>query len=625
MKRKLIGTWHAAAFLTFCFVLALTASGVFYNQRGKLAGEFGNMVAANLTSYTQAQKRYLNSSITDAWNTLKGISGLVEQIVPEYTDDSLNEYLDQLNLQNRDYMIEYLSLKELERRLRNQQAAERDWTLFRKIEQGTGVVSDIWDWKKAGNQSVFTVAEPVWKNGKVIGVLQTRLEPLTITEQVPEASAFTRSSTLIVRRDGTILASENHNRGDISTGNLFVSVKTSGITDEVVRQMEECFYGDGSDSFMFEGKGDFYYFSWDYLGYNEWYIVNFVRSPDVAIHYENILKELIYASLFLIGLTAVLGGGIVVLFLHYRRSLDFETKKYGLLAEFSDTALFEYDRRKDILEFTNNARRILMLDELRISHVMGKKTRTDLFLQEDRKVMEDMLRSRTGSWEDNIQYAELRLKSISGEYHWFGCHYKTITSDTGTVVKVVGKLADISRQRSREQELREQAMRDVLTGIYNKAGERLIDRMVKEKGQGLFLMLDLNDFKSINDTMGHAAGDAILTELGRVLKGNCRENDIVARIGGDEFVMFLPGVFDRQTGKRKIGEIQESLRTVRISTWGIRGIKASIGAALCPEDGMDYGTLYKAADEAMYQAKEQSKNRNESGEAGEENHDRTIS
>ena len=625
MKRKLIGTWHAAAFLTFCFVLALTASGVFYNQRGKLAGEFGNMVAANLTSYTQAQKRYLNSSITDAWNTLKGISGLVEQIVPEYTEDSLNEYLDQLNLQNRDYMIEYLSLKELERRLRNQQAAERDWTLFRKIEQGTGVVSDIWDWKKAGNQSVFTVAEPVWKNGKVIGVLQTRLEPLTITEQVPEASAFTRSSTLIVRRDGTILASENHNRGDISTGNLFVSVKTSGITDEVVRQMEECFYGDGSDSFMFEGKGDSYYFSWDYLGYNEWYIVNFVRSPDVAIHYENILKELIYASLFLIGLTAVLGGGIVVLFLHYRRSLDFETKKYGLLAEFSDSALFEYDRRKDILEFTNNARRILMLDELRISHVMGKKIRTDLFLQEDRKVMEDMLRSRTGSWEDNIQYAELRLKSISGEYHWFGCHYKTITSDTGTVVKVVGKLADISRQRSREQELREQAMRDVLTGIYNKAGERLIDRMVKEKGQGLFLMLDLNDFKSINDTMGHAAGDAILTELGRVLKGTCRENDIVARIGGDEFVMFLPGVFDRQTGKRKIGEIQESLRTVRISTWGIRGIKASIGAALCPEDGMDYGTLYKAADEAMYQAKEQSKNRNESGEAGEENHDRTIS
>ena len=67
MKRKLIGKWHVAAFLVFCFVFALTASGVFYNQRGKLAGEFGNMVAANLTSYTQAQKR-LEYPERDFWS-----------------------------------------------------------------------------------------------------------------------------------------------------------------------------------------------------------------------------------------------------------------------------------------------------------------------------------------------------------------------------------------------------------------------------------------------------------------------------------------------------------------------------------------------------------------------------
>ena len=112
MKRKLIGKWHAAAFLVFCFVFALTASGVFYNQRGKLAGEYGNMVASNLTSYTQAQKRYLNSSITDAWNTLKGISGLVEQMIPEYTEDSLNGYLEEednalstLKMQMEDFYV----------------------------------------------------------------------------------------------------------------------------------------------------------------------------------------------------------------------------------------------------------------------------------------------------------------------------------------------------------------------------------------------------------------------------------------------------------------------------------------------------------------------------------------
>ena len=96
----------------------------------------------------------------------------------------------------------------------------------------------------------------------------------------------------------------------------------------------------------------------------------------------------------------------------------------------------------------------------------------------------------------------------------------------------------------------------------------------------------------------------------------------MARIGGDEFVMFLPGAFDWQTGKRKIEEIQESLRTVMISAWGIRGIRASIGAALCPEDGLDYETLFKAADEAMYLDKEQSKTGMKAGRQERKNRDR---
>lgn len=88
----------------------------------------------------------------------------------------------------------------------------------------------------------------------------------------------------------------------------------------------------------------------------------FCTLAGCGIHYENILKELIYASLFLIGLTAVLGGGIVVLFLHYRRSLDFETKITVCWRMLTRPSL-NTTGEKDILEFTNNARRILMLDE----------------------------------------------------------------------------------------------------------------------------------------------------------------------------------------------------------------------------------------------------------------------
>lgn len=610
MKRKSTMKRYIAVFLVICFVFIPAVCCVFYNQRVRLAEEFEAMVAANLTSYTQSQKRYLNSAITDVRNTLEGVSGLLDQAGLLEDPEGMKRYLDELNRINTDYTIEYRPLDELKARLCEPRTPERDRVLFEMLEKGQGVVSDIWDSETVENRPVFTVAEPVMKDGLAVGILRTTLDPMAITGQVPEASAFKTSSTLIIRKDGLILSCDNDGYKETAASGLFTSVKAAGISGESVDFMREQFQEEESGSILFGGKKKEYYFSWEPLGYNDWYMVNFVRSPDVVIHYDNILEGLIYTSLFLILLTVALGGGIMVLALRHRQNLDLEEKKYGLLAEFSDTVLFEYDNRTDTLEFTNNARKILLLKELVIHHATRKDGADGLFLPEDRPVMMEMLKGREKSaGEHEIQYEELRFKSISGEYHWFGCHYKTITSYSGLAVKVVGKLADISRQRIREQVLREQAMRDVLTDTYNKAGEQLISGLLKGQESGLFLMLDLDDFKGVNDTKGHAAGDAILAEVGKVLKKACREDDIVARIGGDEFVLFLPGPFDREAADRKVAEIQERLLEVKIPAWGVRGIRASIGAALCPEEGRDYDALYQASDVAMYQVKAQSKDR----------------
>ena len=176
---------------------------------------------------------------------------------------------------------------------------------------------------------------------------------------------------------------------------------------------------------------------------------------------------------------------------------------------------------------------------------------------------------------------------------------------------MVGKLADISRQRSREQELREQAMRDVLTGIYNKAGERLIDRMVKEKGQGLFLMLDLNDFKSINDTMGHAAGDAILKEASERMRSCAGGDNPTARIGGDEFVVVCP-----RSRLAEIKNMESRLREVIEKPFYVDGecrqLSLSIGIAVFPEDGNTYDSLMQKADHRMYQEKKKENQKKES-------------
>lgn len=609
MKQKYKMKWSMLIFLAVCLVFVPAACWVFYNQRVSLEEEFNHMVADNLTSYTRAQKSYMDSSITDVKNTLEGISGLISNTGLPEADGWLDSYLEELSRKNEVYRIEYRSLDQLRETLTDRQASEQTWQLVERLEKGLGVVSDIRDSEYQEYTYAFTVAEPIMEEGQAAGVLRTRLDPMDIVGRVPEASAFKRSSTLIIREDGTILACNNQGYKNTSTDNLFTSMEAAGIPAQTVMELRERFRREQADSTRFYGKDSEYYFSWDTLVYNDWHLVNFVRSPDVVIHYDNILKGIILASLFLIFLAVALGGGIVVLVLRHRQSLDLEEKKYGILEEFSDTALFIYDTKRDTLEFTSNARKILMLDHLKIDRAMDEKNRSELFQAEDRRIMEGMLECRSQSGENEIQYTELRLKSISGDYHWFGCHYKAVTSVSGAVVKVVGKLADISRQRIREQALREQAMRDVLTDTYNKAGEKMISRLLEEGRSGLFLMLDLDDFKGVNDTKGHAAGDAILVEVGTVLKRVCREDDIVARVGGDEFVMFLPGPFDREGADRKVREIQERLLEVRIDTWEIQGIGASIGAALCPEDGVEYEELYMAADQAMYSAKDQSRNR----------------
>lgn len=599
--------WCAILFLAACLIFVPAACWVFHRQHVKLEQEFHHMAADNLMSYTRTQKSYLDSSVADARNTLEGIAGLIEYMDLSQEDGWLDGYLEDLSRLNGDYRITYISMGDLEKELRERQAAESTWEFIRELKDGAGVVSDIRHSELQKDAYVFTIGEPVMKNGQAAGVLRTRLDPIEIAGRTPQSSAFTKCSTLIVRQDGTLLATNNQNYRDTATDNLFTSMESAGIPKESVDLVREQFQGTTSDSISFKGKGHEYYFSWDTLECNGWYIADFVRSPDVALHYDNILKGVITASMLLVFLAVALGGGILVLILRHQRNLDQEEKKYGLLEAFTDTALFIYDKKKDLLEFTSNARRILMLDKLRIEHVSKEKERMELFLPEDRRNIEALLKKIPGPGPEEIRYTELSLKSVSGEYHWFGCHYKAVTSSSGAVEQVVGKLADISRQHSREQALREQAMRDVLTDTYNKAGEQIISRLLKERRSGLFLMLDLDDFKGVNDTKGHAAGDAILAEVGKALNQVCREDDIVARIGGDEFVLFLPRPFDRHGAQRKVREIQRGLGEAGIAALGIVGIKASIGAALYPEDGADYEALYLAADKAMYRAKGQSK------------------
>ena len=163
--------------------------------------------------------------------------------------------------------------------------------------------------------------------------------------------------------------------------------------------------------------------------------------------------------------------------------------------------------------------------------------------------------------------------------------------------------------------LREQSVRDHLTGLFNRRymEETLERELLRASRKGLSLgiiMLDVDDFKRFNDTWGHAAGDAILRELGDLLLGHIRGEDIPSRYGGDEFIIILPDT-SRVVTQERAEQLREHARHFSIQFEGqtLKTITLSLGIAVFPEDGSTSVDILKAVDQALYRAKRQGRGR----------------
>ena len=173
----------------------------------------------------------------------------------------------------------------------------------------------------------------------------------------------------------------------------------------------------------------------------------------------------------------------------------------------------------------------------------------------------------------------------------------------------------IANLQLREQ-LRSQAIRDQLTGLYNR--RFLEDALTRETGRAVrsgepvaVAILDVDHFKRINDTHGHEAGDAVLRDLGKVLQQTVRKTDVVGRFGGEEFLMLLPGT-DLEVACTRVLDVLEAVRAMEVAIptgAPLKHITASIGLAVMPLHVANGATLVAAADAALYQAKGQGRNR----------------
>lgn len=217
--------------------------------------------------------------------------------------------------------------------------------------------------------------------------------------------------------------------------------------------------------------------------------------------------------------------------------------------------------------------------------------------------------AETGHWR-----GELWQRRRDGEEFLCWVELNEVRDTSGEPTHMVGVLSDITDRKRVEQELRYLANYDTLTGLPNRTllGERLSHAIINaRRGENKIgvLFLDLDRFKHVNDSMGHAAGDRMLKAAGARLRQYVRERDTVARLGGDEFTVILEDIVDVRDAEEMAQRLIEAFQM----PLGLGGesdvvISPSIGIALYPDHGQVPTDLLKFADTAMYQAKDRGRN-----------------
>lgn len=214
-----------------------------------------------------------------------------------------------------------------------------------------------------------------------------------------------------------------------------------------------------------------------------------------------------------------------------------------------------------------------------------------------------------GEGTDSLQY-DFPLLTENGEYRWKRIIAQIFFWEEDQSVRLFTYRQNIDDEKRNEELIRDQMQRDSLSGLYNKAATQQKITEALEAGQGkrfAFFIIDLDDFKLVNDRFGHVKGDEVLVGFSKRLKEQFREEDIVGRVGGDEFSAFIP-VNSMSWLEKKVEQLSAALVQDFDGECRVQ-VSASIGVAVYPEGGPDFETLYKNADKALYQAKEQGKGR----------------
>lgn len=472
---------------------------------------------------------------------------------------------------------------------------------FKKAMGGEDAVSNLLISKHSGKEG-FAVAVPVYKDGAVIGVLSGSYLTETFSNVVNMEVFGGQSMTYVVQPDGSYILLPEGGAIEVQQWSM------DGDSQETIREKMRR----GEQGYASFGNGDeTWRFSYVPTTINDWYVVTMV--PDrVIMKQADYISQMALILCAKIGLALALVGVYVAV--NHRRNERREQERqelsrmdnarYRVLLENMDALFFEWDLAGNTLACSQGWQE-------QLGYTPGLDAIEDGGIVDAPESLSftGFLESVRGGLSHGEE--EYRMKRADNTIFWCRVRLTGIKDQQGNVRRIMGLIEDIDTRKKREVQLMNQASRDSLTNLYNKkATEEQITFILKNEQRDTychgFFLLDIDDFKGINDTYGHGVGDQVLRDIAACLLRLFRSSDVVGRIGGDEFAVFLRNAGTREAILKRARELIADFRQIPVT--GDQYVSCSLGVVVAESGEKDFERLYSHADEAMYEAKREGKN-----------------
>lgn len=283
-------------------------------------------------------------------------------------------------------------------------------------------------------------------------------------------------------------------------------------------------------------------------------------------------------------------------------------ERHRIITSQTDDVIFEWNVKDDTVFCSGNWEKNFNLRSS-FTDITWRIYQTNFIYEEDTKKFSEMLNGIVRG--EQYREAEVRMKKNTGEYVWCKIRITAIFDSNGDIYKAIGVIINIDKEKKEAEELLYKAQRDSLTGLYNKGtAQTMIEEYIQNQNneaKGALFLIDMDNFKSINDNLGHLAGDFVLTNLSSMLIDIFSKESIIGRIGGDEFIVFLKDINSEEVLYKKAEELVMGFRTNFTKEFANYKVSGSIGIAKYPEQGTSFTKLYVHADKAAYVAKNKGK------------------